>query len=99
MVSSSAGTGWPAHIDRLDSRQGSEAITMMDRVPARLAAAAPWVLAAVGILFYVCAFYPGAIGFDTANQWWQARGGETTNIHGLAMTWAWRLSDHLSSGP
>lgn len=72
---------------------------MMDRVPARLAAAAPWVLAAVGILFYVWAFYPGAMGFDTAYQWWQARGGETTNIHGLAMTWAWRLSDHLSSGP
>lgn len=48
---------------------------------------------------YIAAFYPGAMGFDAAYQWWQARGGETTNIHGIAMTWLWRLTSPVSHGP
>jgi len=48
---------------------------------------------------YALAFYPGAMGFDSAYQWWQARGGQTSNVHSPALTWAWRASDALSDGP
>jgi hypothetical protein len=61
------------------------------RVPAMTALAAAVVFA--------LAFYPGTLCFDSAYQWWQARGGETTNIHGLGMTWLWRLGVAVSQGP
>lgn len=48
---------------------------------------------------YAAAFFPGTIPFDSAYQWWQARGGETTDIHGIGMTWFWRLSDAATKGP
>ena len=51
------------------------------------------------MLAYASVFYPGAMGFDTAYQWWQARGGQTTNIHGLGITLLWHLSDALTHGP
>jgi hypothetical protein len=51
------------------------------------------------VTFYAMAFFPGTIGFDSAYQWWQARGGETSNIHGLGMTLLWRLSYAVTRGP
>jgi hypothetical protein len=69
--------------------------TRMPRSPA----IAPALLAAMGVALYASIFFPGALGFDGAYQWWQARGGETTNLHGVAMTWLWRVSDHLAIGP
>jgi hypothetical protein len=72
---------------------------MSDRIYPRLIAVAPALFAALCAVSYAIVFYPGAMGFDTAYQWWQARGGETSNIHGLAMTWLWRLSNALILGP
>ena len=65
---------------------------------ARAAAIAPWATAATLTALWLAAFWPGALGFDAAYQWWQARGGETTNIHGIGMTWAWRAAD-AAGGP
>jgi hypothetical protein len=58
-----------------------------------------FLAAAAGACAYAAVFYPGAMGFDTAYQWWQARGGETTNIHGLGMTWLWRFANPFDAGP
>ena len=60
------------------------------------------VLIAVSLaatLLYALAFFPGVIGFDSAYQWWQARSGETSNIHGIGMTWLWYAADFLSESP
>ena len=51
------------------------------------------------LLVYALVFYPGAMGFDVAYQWWQSRGGETTNIHGIGMTWLWHLENLIATGP
>lgn len=59
----------------------------------------PAIVALAAATFYATIFYPGTIGFDSAYQWWQARGGETSNVHGIGMTWLWRLSDAASQGP
>jgi hypothetical protein len=64
----------------------------------RAAAIAPWAAAAALAILWLAAFWPGALAFDAAYQWWQARGGETTNIHGIGMTWFWRLGD-AAGGP
>ena len=48
---------------------------------------------------YGVIFYPGAMSFDSAYQWWQARGGESTNIQGVGMTWLWRAGNALAPGP
>ena len=61
--------------------------------------AAPIAIAALAAAAYATLFYPGAMGFDAAYQWWQARGGETSNIHGVLMTALWRISDAVSAGP
>ena len=65
--------------------------------------AGAWMLlvsfAALAMLVYATIFYPGAMGFDVAYQWWQSRGGETTNIHGSGMTWLWRLANFVATGP
>jgi hypothetical protein len=58
-----------------------------------------WIVGAVGVLAYATAFYPGAMSFDSAYQWWQARGGESSNIHGVGMTWLWRAGNALAPGP
>ncbi len=58
-----------------------------------------WFAAVAGALGYAIVFYPGAMSFDSAYQWWQARGGESTNIHGVGMTWLWRASNALAPGP
>lgn len=57
------------------------------------------VFAAAILLAYALVFYPGAMGFDVAYQWWQSRGGETTNIHGIGMTWLWHLENLITTGP
>lgn len=58
-----------------------------------------WILAATGGIVYAAIFYPGAMSFDSAYQWWQARGGESTNIQGVGMTWLWRAGNALAPGP
>lgn len=58
-----------------------------------------WIAAAVGAIAYAIVFYPGAMSFDSAYQWWQARGGESTNIQGVGMTWLWRAGNALAPGP
>lgn len=59
----------------------------------------PAMSALAAAALFALAFYPGTVCFDSAYQWWQARGGETTNIHGLGMTWLWRLGGAVSHGP
>lgn len=66
---------------------------------ARAAHAALVVAALAGVAFYAAIFFPGTVPFDSAYQWWQARGHTTTNIHGIGMLWLWRASDALASGP
>lgn len=68
--------------------------------------AAPRVQLALSIVialafasFYCAAFFPGTLPFDSAYQWWQARGGETSTVHGIGMTVLWRGSDALTEGP
>ena len=56
-------------------------------------------LALSGCACYAIAFYPGALNFDSAYQWWQARGHETSNVHGIGMTLLWRVSERLAHGP
>lgn len=68
---------------------------MVDR-RSQLALAA---FALVAMACYAIAFFPGTFGFDSAYQWWQARGHQTTNIHGVGMTWLWRASNALATGP
>lgn len=65
---------------------------------ARAAAIAPWAAAATLAILWLAAFWPGALAFDAAYQWWQARGGETTNIHGIGMTLLWRVGE-AAGGP
>lgn len=63
----------------------------------------PWLpliaTALAALVFYSFAFYPGTVGFDSAYHWWQARGGETSSIHGIGMTLLWRIGDALTQGP
>jgi len=71
----------------------------------RRAATAPrarawiWFAAALGAIAYAAVFYPGALPFDSGYLWWQARGGETSNIHGVGIIWLWRACDLLLPGP
>lgn len=58
-----------------------------------------WITGLIAALVYAALFYPGAMSFDSAYQWWQARGGESTNIHGVGMTWLWRAGNALAPGP
>ena len=60
-----------------------------------------WIaaIAAIGAMSFLVAFYPGAMSFDTATQWWQVRGGTTDNVHGVGLLWLWKLTDFLVSGP
>ena len=66
---------------------------------ARLAAAVPWLVAIGGFAFDVAAFWPGQMSFDSAYAWWQARGGDTTNIAPPMFIFVWRLIDALHEGP
>jgi hypothetical protein len=58
-----------------------------------------WIVATVGACAYAVVFYPGALPFDNAYLWWLARRGETTNAHGIGMSWLWRADNALAPGP
>jgi hypothetical protein len=73
--------------------------SMAGHTPARLRFAALLLVAIAGMTLYASDFYPGAMGFDSTYQWWQARSGETSNLHGVAMTWLWRLAGYFAPGP
>lgn len=62
-------------------------------------AALPWLLALAGFAFDLAAFWPGQMSFDSAYAWWQARGGESTDITSPALVRLWRLCDALLPGP
>lgn len=59
----------------------------------------PWLLAACGLGLDVLAWWPGQLSFDSAHAWWQARGGETTDIVAPAFTLTWRALLPLDDGP
>ena len=59
----------------------------------------PFAVALTALAFYLLAFFPGTLCFDSAYQWWQARGHETSNIHGIGMTLLWRLGDAVAASP
>ncbi|HEX6834383.1 MAG TPA: hypothetical protein VF132_12680, partial [Rudaea sp.] len=67
-------------------------------MPAREARAVALFAAAAATAFAI-ALYPGAMPFDAAYQWWQARGGTTSNVHGVGMLWLWRALDSIVTGP
>jgi hypothetical protein len=66
---------------------------------AMLAATVPWLIAIAGFSFDVAAFWPGQMSFDSAYAWWQARGGETTDIAPPMFIFVWRIVDALHEGP
>jgi len=59
----------------------------------------PWLIAIVGFAFDIAAFWPGQMSFDSAYTWWQARGGETTDIAPPILIFVWRAFDALHEGP
>ncbi len=59
----------------------------------------PWLIAIAGFAFDVAAFWPGQMSFDSAYAWWQARGGETTDIAPPMFILVWRVVDALHEGP
>lgn len=59
----------------------------------------PWLLALAAFAFDLAAFWPGQMSFDSAYTWWQARGGETTDITAPVLVRLWRLCDALLPGP
>ncbi len=59
----------------------------------------PWLCALAGFALDLAAFWPGLMSFDSAYAWWQARGGETTDITSPAMIDLWHLCDALHTGP
>src|SRR3954466_9642980 len=66
---------------------------------AMLGAAVPWLIAIAGFAFDAAAFWPGQMSFDSAYAWWQARGGETTDIAPPMFIFVWRAVDALHEGP
>lgn len=59
----------------------------------------PWLIAIAGFAFDVAAYWPGQMSFDSAYAWWQARGGETTDIAPQLLIYVWRACDLLLEGP
>src|SRR6478735_6325947 len=59
----------------------------------------PWLIAIAGFAFDVAAYWPGQMSFDSAYTWWQARGGETTDIAPPVLIYVWRALDVLHEGP
>lgn len=65
-------------------------------------AATPWPLAllcAAGLALDAVAFWPGQVSFDTAYAWWQARGGEHSDIVPPLFVLALRAAQPLVEGP
>jgi hypothetical protein len=65
-------------------------------IPPRLL---PWLIAIAGFAFDIAAYWPGQMSFDSAYTWWQARGGETTDIAPPMLIYLWRVCDALLEGP
>lgn len=59
----------------------------------------PWLFAVAGFAFDVAAFGPGQVSFDSAYAWWQARGGETSDLVPPALIMLWRACEAIHSGP
>jgi hypothetical protein len=59
----------------------------------------PWLVAAAGFAFDVIAWWPGQMSFDSAYAWWQARGGDTTDIVPPVFVLVWRVCTALLPGP
>ncbi|MFI4971007.1 MAG: hypothetical protein ACHP7D_12450 [Lysobacterales bacterium] len=59
----------------------------------------PWLVVLAGFALDIAAYWPGQMSFDSAYAWWQARGGETTNITPPLIVFVWRACDALLSGP
>jgi hypothetical protein len=59
----------------------------------------PWLLALAGFVFDLAAYYPGQMSFDGAYVWWQARGGESSDIQSPMLVHVWRVCDALLNGP
>ena len=74
----------------------SDRTMLFPGVPAR---ALPWLIAIAGFAFDIAAFWPGQMSFDSGYTWWQARGGETTNIAPPVLIYLWRALDVLHEGP
>lgn len=55
--------------------------------------------AVLGLAAYLWCFYPGSMSADSGYAWWMARGGESNNVQGIGLTWLWRLTDRLVTGP
>jgi hypothetical protein len=58
-----------------------------------------WVTAFLGASAYASCFFPGVMSFDSAYAWWQARGGETSDLQAPMMMRLWQLCDALLPGP
>lgn len=53
--------------------------------------AAAWVVAAAGFALTLATFWPGYLSWDSAYQWWQARGGALDPAHPPVMVRTWQL--------
>ncbi|HVV96027.1 MAG TPA: hypothetical protein VHC92_02670 [Rhodanobacteraceae bacterium] len=58
-----------------------------------------WLVAIAGFAFDCAAYWPGQMSFDSAYTWWQARGGETTDIAPPVLIFLWRACDVVLEGP
>lgn len=58
-----------------------------------------WATVLTGAVAYASWFYPGVMSFDAAYAWWQARGGETTDLQAPMMMRLWQICDALLPGP
>lgn len=76
-------------------RSEAPAATAVARVPAWL----PWLLAACGFALDLALGWPGQMSFDPAYAWWQARGGEMTDVVPPGFTLAWRATLAFVDGP
>lgn len=56
-------------------------------------------LALVWFVVTAATFYPGYLTWDSAYQWYQVRTGLWDNVHPVAMTLVWWLTDHVLPGP
>lgn len=60
---------------------------------------APWLVALAGIALTLAAFWPGYLSWDSAYQWWQARGGELDPTHPPVMVHLWQVSRAVLPDP
>jgi hypothetical protein len=59
----------------------------------------PWLLGLAGFVFDMTAYFPGQMSFDGAYAWWQARGGESSDLQPPMLVHVWRVCDALLTGP